>query len=315
MKALVTGGGGFIGSAIVRELIKKGYNVTSFSRGDYPELTETGVIVKRGDICDRKAVLDACEGIDIVFHVAAKAGVWGSYKDYYNINVSGTENIIDACREKKIKWLIYTSSASVVFDRTDIKGSDESLPYPRRPLSNYTATKALAEQSVLKADSSKLKTIVLRPHLVFGHGDNHLVPGIIAQARAGKLRQIGEGKNIVDISHIDNVIAAHLCAAIAIQNDPEVSGKVFFVTDGEPVNLWDYINMILQNAGIDPLKKSVTEKTALVISFLSELTYHILGIKKEPRLTRFLVHELSRSHWFDITAACKLLGYNPMKSL
>jgi nucleoside-diphosphate-sugar epimerase len=314
MKALVTGGGGFIGSALVRELVKRGYNVTSFSRGDYPELSEAGAVVKRGDICDREAVLNACEGIDIVFHVAAKAGIWGSYNEYYNINVRGTENIIDACREKKIKWLIYTSSASVVFDRTDIEGSDESLPYPRRPLSNYTATKALAEQYVLNENSISLKTLSLRPHIVIGPGDNHLIPGILELAGKGKLKQIGDGRNIVDIAHIENVVAAHLCAAIAIQNDPEVSGKVFFVTDGEPVNLWDYINMILKNAGLDPVKKALSGKTALVISFLSELTYHIFGIKKEPRLTRFLVQELYRSHWFDITAACKLLGYKPGKS-
>jgi nucleoside-diphosphate-sugar epimerase len=314
MKALVTGGGGFIGSALVNELVKRGYYVTSYSRGDYPELRKIGVVIKRGDISNREAVLDACEGIDIVFHVAAKAGTWGSYKDYYNINVKGTENIIDACREKKIKWLIYTSSASVVLDRSDIKGSDESLPYPSRPLSNYTATKAKAERNVLKANSSSLKTMALRPHIVLGPGDKHFVPGILEQAGKGKLKQIGDGRNIVDIAHISNVVAAHLCAAIAIQNDPEVAGKVFFVTDGEPVNLWDHINIILQNAGLDPVKKSVTEKAALVISFLTELTYHIFGIKKEPRLTRFLVQELSRSHWFDITAACKLLGYNPVKS-
>ncbi len=176
MKALVTGGGGFIGSALVRELVKRGFNVTSFSRGDYPELKQIGVVVKRGDLCDRESVLNACDGVDIIFHVAAKAGIWGSYKDYYMTNVRGTENIVYACKKKKTKWLIYTSSASVVFDGSDIKGSNESLSYPHRPLSNYTATKALAEQCVLNADSTSLKTLALRPHIVLGPGDNHLIP-------------------------------------------------------------------------------------------------------------------------------------------
>jgi nucleoside-diphosphate-sugar epimerase len=134
MNALVTGGGGFIGSALVHELVKKGFKVTSFSRGDYPELREIGVVVKRGDLSDYKAVINACDGMDIIFHIAAKAGIWGSYKDYYITNVRGTENIVNACREKNIRWLIYTSSASVVFDGTDIKGSNESLPYSYRPL-------------------------------------------------------------------------------------------------------------------------------------------------------------------------------------
>jgi 2-alkyl-3-oxoalkanoate reductase len=310
MKALVTGGGGFIGFALVLELLKRGYSVTSFSRGDYPELRQMGVNVKRGDLCNGEVVLDACEGIDIIFHVAAKAGIWGSYKDYYNTNVRGTENIVHACREKKIKRLIYTSSASVVFDGTDICGSDESLPYPRRPLSAYTATKALAEQYVLNADSASLKTLALRPHLVLGPGDNHVIPGILAQARTGKLRQIGDGKNKVDISYIDNVISAHICAAQAIDN-PEVSGKAYFISNGEPVFMWDFIKMVLKRAGIEPITKNVSVRTVFVFSLLSELFHKILMEKREPRLTRFLVHELSRSHWFDISNSRKFLNYYP----
>jgi nucleoside-diphosphate-sugar epimerase len=311
MNALVTGGGGFIGSALVRALLNQGFKVTNFSRGDYPELRNIGAIMKRGDLCNKEEVLHSCENIDIVFHVAAKAGIWGDYGDYYNVNVKGTENIVNACLKNKIKWLIYTSSASVVFGRDDIKGLDESLPYPDRPLSNYTATKALAEQYVLEADSAILKTIVLRPHIVLGPGDNHLVPRIIERSRAGKLRQIGNGKNRVDISYIDNVVTAHLCAAQAIQNNPEASGKAYFISNGAPVILWDHINMILRKEGLDPIKTLLPEKSAYIIACLLEIIYNILRIKKEPRLTRFLVHELSKSHWFDITAAHKLLGFDP----
>jgi nucleoside-diphosphate-sugar epimerase len=313
MKALVTGGGGFIGSALVRDLLRRGFIVTSFSRGDYPELRETGVLLKRGDISNRAEVSDACNGIEIIFHVAAKAGIWGSYKDYYNVNVKGTENILLACCEKNVKRLIYTSSASVIFDGTDIKGANESLPYPEHPLSHYSATKALAEQSVLNADSASLKTIVLRPHLVIGPGDNHLIPRILARAREGKLKQIGDGNNKVDISYIDNVISAHICAAQAIDN-PGVSGKTYFISNGEPVLLWDFINMILKNAGIEPINKTVSVRTAFVFSLLAELFHKIPMIKKEPRLTRFLVHELSKSHWFDISASRKHLNYFPQIS-
>jgi 2-alkyl-3-oxoalkanoate reductase len=314
MKALVTGGGGFIGSALVHELVSRGFSVTSFSRGDYPELRRIGVILKRGDLTDSAAVLKACNGMDIVFHVAAKAGVWGSYKEYFSTNVLGTENIIHACREKNIKWLIYTSSASAVFDGTDIEGANESLPYPSRPLSYYTATKAIAEKCVLQANSSLLKTIALRPHIVLGPGDNHLLPKIIAQAKAGKLRIIGNGKNKTDISYIDNVVTAHLFAAEAVRNNPDASGKAYFISNGEPVLLWDQINILLKDAGLDPITKAVPENTAYLFSVLMEFFYTILMIKKEPRLTRFLVRELSRSHWFDISAARKMLDFNPQKS-
>jgi len=313
MNALVTGGGGFIGSALVHELVCRGFSVTSFSRGDYPELRKLGVTLKCGDLSDIVAVLDACSGMDIVFHVAAKSGIWGSYQEYYSTNVLGTENIVRACREKKISWLIYTSSASVVFNGTDIEGSNESLPYPSRPLSHYAATKALAEKYVLKSDSEILKTIALRPHIVLGPGDKHLVPRVISQAKAGKLRQIGDGKNMIDISSIENVVKAHLCAAEAIKTNPEASGKAYFISNGEPVFLWDHINSILKEAGLKPVTKSIPERVAYIFSAFIEFFYKILMIKKEPRLTRFLVLELSRSHWFDISAARKTLIYNPIK--
>jgi len=313
MNALVTGGGGFIGFALVCELVRRGYSVSSFSRGNYPELRTLGVTQKSGDLTDMDAVLDACDGIDIVFHVAAKAGIWGSYKEYYSTNVLGTENIVRACREKRIKRLIYTSSASVVFSGTDIEGSDESLPYPSRPLSHYTATKALAEKYVLKSDSANLKTVALRPHIVLGQGDKHLVPRIISQAKAGKLRRIGKGENKTDISSIENVVAAHLFAAQAIENNPDVSGKAYFISDGEPVFIWDHINSILKDAGLNPITRSVPEKAAYFFAALTELFHNMFRIKKDPSLTRFLVLELSRSHWFDISAARKMLGYNPEK--
>ncbi len=311
MHALVTGGGGFIGSALVKDLKKRGFGVTSFSRGDYPDLRNMGIVVKRGDISDAESVFDACEGIDIVFHVAAKAGIWGSYKDYFNTNVRGTENIIDACRRKNIRWLIFTSSASVVFDGNEVKGGDETLPYPQSPVSYYTGTKALAEQRVLNADSLSLKTIALRPHIVIGPGDTQLIPRLLDRVKAGKLRQIGDGRNLIDISFVDNVVNAHICAGLAIRDNPDASGKAFFISNGEPVLLWEMINVILKGAGMDPVSRSITVKSAYFYSLLAEAIYKIFNVGKEPVLTRFLVHELSKSHWFSINSARKLLGYNP----
>jgi nucleoside-diphosphate-sugar epimerase len=311
MNVLVTGGGGFIGSALVHELVKRGFGITSFSRADYPGLREIGVKIKRGGLSDPEAVLEACNGMDIVFHVAAKAGISGYYKDYYETNVTGTENVINACRSKNIRWLIYTSSASVVFDGNDLEGSNESIPYPSRPLSYYTETKAVAEQLILKANSSSLKTIALRPHLVYGPGDNHLFPRIIKQAKTGKLRQIGCGRNFIDVSYIDNVVAAHINAACAIMKNPEASGRSYFITNGEPVLLWEFIDKILTRAGLEPVKKHVPKGIALPLSVFIEAAHKLFDIKREPLLTRFLVKELSGSHWFNISNARKFLNYNP----
>jgi nucleoside-diphosphate-sugar epimerase len=310
MKALITGGGGFIGYALACELVKRGFKVTSFSRNDYPSLREIGVDIKRGDLSDTNSVLKACENMDIIFHVAAKAGTSGYYRDYFRTNVTGTSNIIHACKINKIKYLIYTSSASVVFDGSNIEGSDESLPYPAIPLSYYTGTKALAEQLILKANSSALRTLALRPHLVYGQGDNHLFPGIISRAKTGRLRRIGSCTNLVDVSYIDNVVMAHINAARAIINNPVVTGEAYFITNGEPVLLWDFLDMILQASGLEPLKKRVPVWTAIMISQMSE-AFHKIFANDQEKLTPFIVSELTRSHWFDISKARRLLNYNP----
>lgn len=314
MNALVTGGGGFIGFALVNELVSRDFNVTSFSRGDYPELRKMGVNTIRGDLSDFDSVLQATVKIDILFHVAAKAGINGAYSEYYKTNVTGTENIINACKINKIKYLIYTSSASVVFDGKDIEGSDESLPYPVRPVSFYTATKAQAEQLILKSDSTGLRVLSLRPHLVYGPGDNHLVPRIISKAENGGLYRIGDCRNLVDVSYIDNVVAAHINAAKAIIENPEVSGKAFFITNGEPVLLWDFIDMILQTSGHDPLKKRVPVWIAKVISHMSQAFHRLFPKAQESELTPFIVSELTRFHWFNISKAREYLNYSPVIS-
>ncbi|MCK5667823.1 MAG: NAD-dependent epimerase/dehydratase family protein, partial [Gammaproteobacteria bacterium] len=190
MKALVTGGGGFLGSSIVRMLLDKGIAVRSLQRSDSPELKKLGVEIIRGDISDLDTVINAAEGCDMVFHVAAKAGVWGVYDDYYHCNVTGTKNIIAACQTHHIQKLIYTSSPSVVFAAEDEENINESTPYADHFLTAYQKTKALAEQMVLEANNETLATVALRPHLIWGPGDPHLVPRIIERAKAGRLRLV-----------------------------------------------------------------------------------------------------------------------------
>ena len=311
MKAFITGGGGFIGSAIACELVRRGFSVTSFSRNDYPALGEKGIEVMKGDISDADSVSRACEQADIIFHVAAKAGTAGHYRDYYRTNVTGTANIIQACKKNKIKYLIYTSSASVVFNGKNIEGADESLPYPSRPLSYYTATKAIAEQMILQANSPVLGTISLRPHLVYGPGDNHLIPEIISKAVNGRLYRIGKCRNLVDVTYIDNVVTAHINAAQAVIINPEVTGKAYFITNGEPVRLWDFLDMILQVYGLVPLKKRIPVWSAMMISHVSEI-FHRIFTNDQETLTPFIVSELTRSHWFDISRARRLLDYEPV---
>ena len=309
---LVTGGGGFLGKAIVKRLVEAGENVRSFSRSFYPELKSIGVDQIQGDIGDNAAVIKACNGIQTVFHVAAKPGIWGNYKNYYRTNVSGTKNVIEACNIHNISRLVYTSSPSVVFNGMDMKGVDESVPYSDHFHSHYPKTKAIAEQLVVSASTDKLRTIILRPHLIWGPEENNFVPRIIA--KAGWLKVVGNGRNLVDTVYIDNAADAHILAAENLDKNPDISGNVYFISQDEPVLLWGLINAILKAAGLGPVKGSIPKQMAWLLGAAFEFLYKILHIKKEPPMTRFVAYELATSHWFDISAAKRDLGYSPRVS-
>ena len=311
MTALVTGGGGFLGSAIVRRLVARGDAVRSLSRHSYPDLDALGVRQFAGDLNDAAAVDGAVAGCDVVFHVAAKAGVWGRYDEYHRTNVVGTENILSACRKHGVRRLVYTSSPSVVFTGHDHEGIDETAPYATKFLAHYPRTKALAERAVLAANGPDLATVALRPHLIWGPGDNHLIPRLIARARAGKLRRIGNGKNRVDAIYIDNAADAHLLAADRLHPGSPVAGKAYFLAQDEPVLLWEFIDRILDAADEPPVRRSVPAGLAYVAGTVLEAVHRALGLSGEPRMTRFLARQLSTSHWFDLTAAKRDFGYAP----
>jgi nucleoside-diphosphate-sugar epimerase len=315
MKALVTGGGGFLGGAIVRQLLARRDEVRSFSRGDYPELRELGVEVRRGDLADGHAVSTAVEGCDIVFHAAAKAGIWGPYQDYYRANVLGTQKVIDACRKHRIERLVYTSSPSVVFNGLDMEGVDESAPYPRRFHAHYPRTKAQAEEIVLQANSRSLATVALRPHLIWGPGDNHLMPRIVARGKVGALRQIGQKPLLVDCIYVDNAAHAHLLAADRLHPGAAIAGKAYFISQGDPRPLWDLINLMLKAADVPPVDRHISPRLAYAAGWLFEWVYRLFRIRGEPRMTRFLAGELSTAHWFNISAARRDLGYEPILSI
>lgn len=315
MKALVTGGGGFLGKAIVKLLLERGDEVRSFSRSHYPVLTELGVEQFNGDLDDSTAVEKAVNGCDIVYHVAAKAGVWGSCQDFYQANVIGTRNIVNACRKYSVTKLVYTSSPSVVFDGSDLEGVDESVPYPEHFHAWYPLTKAEAEQLVLEENDDRLATVALRPHLIWGPEDNHLVPRILERGRAGALRRIGHRDCLVDTVYIDNAARAHLMAADQLAIRSNVAGKAYFISNNEPLPLWDLINRILATADIPPVSKTISPRVAFIAGWMLEKIYSVLRLSGEPRMTRFVARELSTAHWFDLSAAQNDFSYKPEVSI
>ncbi|OGR58024.1 MAG: 3-beta hydroxysteroid dehydrogenase [Elusimicrobia bacterium GWA2_69_24] len=314
MKALVTGGGGFLGSALCRRLAARGDSVRSFSRNEHPALRKAGIELVRGDLADQTAVAAAAKGCDIVFHVGAKAGIWGPYEEYHRTNVQGTANVLDACRLHGIRRLVYTSSPSVVFNGRDMEGADESARYPERYEAHYPETKAAAERMVLRANGPALAAVALRPHLIWGPGDTQLLPRLIARRKAGKLRRLSGEPKRVDTVYIDNAVDAHVLAGDRLQPGSPIAGKAYFITNGEPLPLWELVDRLLAAAGLPPVAQSISPRQAYWAGALMELAYGFL-IPGEPPMTRFLARELSTAHWFNIRAAGLDLGYHPKVSI
>jgi len=314
MNVLVTGGGGFLGKYLVEQLLEQGKNVRVLSRGDYPELRKMGVDLMRGDLRDASTVQTACKLIDTVFHVAAIPGIWGIWKTYYEINTLGTQNIIAACKGQGVSKLIYTSSPSVIFDGKPHLDADETLPYPNKYLCHYPHSKALAEQAVLAANNENdLLTCALRPHLIWGPRDNHLVPRLLQKASAGKIRQVGDGTNLVSMCYVENAAAAHWQAAEKLASNSPVCGQVYFINDPVPVNLWSWINQILTIAQIQPIQKRISARAAYHLGHTVELTYRLLRkTTPEPPMTRFVAMQLSQSHTYSIEKAIHDFQYKPI---
>lgn len=316
MHALVTGAGGFLGRAITRQLIARGDRVRSLTRQKYPDLDALGVECLHGDVQELADVKRACRGVDVVFHVAAIAGLWGAWHHFHGINTLGTKNIISGCIHSEVHRLVFTSSPSVTFAGRDQCGVDESVPYPTKWLCHYAHTKALAEQLVLQANAEHhLLTCALRPHLIWGPGDQHLIPRLVDRARKGQLRQVGSGDNLIDAVYIDNAADAHLLAADRLVPGAAACGKAYFISNGEPVNCWRFVNQILALYGVPVIQRHISYRAAYAAGAALEGLWTILGRTDEPRMTRFLAAQLATSHYYNIDAARRDLGYEPRISM
>ncbi|HEY2895056.1 MAG TPA: NAD-dependent epimerase/dehydratase family protein [Pirellulales bacterium] len=315
MRALVTGGGGFLGRAVVEQLLERGDQVRILARGSYPDLEASGVECQRGDIRELESIDRACAGVDVVFHTAAIAGIWGPWREFYEINVLGTFNVISACRKQGVRRLVFTSSPSVTFDGSPQEGVDESVPYPRRWLCHYQRTKAEAEQAVLKASGAGLLACALRPHLIWGPGDPHLLPRLLDRARTGHLRRVGTGDNLVDTIYVANAARAHIQAADVLKPGSPVAGRAYFISQGEPVNCWEWIDELVALHGLPHVERTISLKAAWRIGAVLETVHRVLAVGREPRMTRFLAAQLGTSHYFDISRARMDFGYVPLVSM
>lgn len=316
MRVLVTGGGGFLGSVIVKKLLERGDRVRVLGRRKYPYLEKLNNLeTVTADIRNPEAVVAAAKNLDVIVHVASMTGIWGEWKNFFETNVMGTKNVLNACKENKISRLIYTSSPSVIYAGNSLENVDETISYPPKYNCHYSATKAMAEKMVLAENNKNgLLTVALRPHLIWGPGDTNLIPRLIERAKSGRLIRIGDGKNMVDLVYVDNAAYAHLLAIDRLTHGSPVCGQAYFISQGKPVFLWDWINEVLVRLKLSPVKRAISYNTAYRLGILLESIYTVFRLSGEPQMTRFLASQLAKSHFFNIEKAKKELGYYPAVS-
>lgn len=331
---VVLGGGGFLGRNIVRMLRARGNAVRVFGRHHYPELDALGAEGIVGDVRDPAAVVNACQGAHTVFHTIAICDIIREKYLYYDVNVRGTANVLRACLENKVRCLVYTSTPSVVIAPRHIILGDESLPYLDHYLDPYPKTKAVAEKMILDADNqavvpnsttddhrelgehpaSRLRTCALRPHLIWGPDDPHILPQLFAFTKAKRLRIIGDGRNQVSITYVDNAAHAHLLAADELAAQARCAGKPYFIHDTDPVLLWEWINSLLDSLHLPIVTRRVDYRSAYAIATLSEWLATALPWLGPAKLTRFVTNELAFSHSFSHDNATRDFGYQPLVS-
>lgn len=315
-RVLVTGGGGFVGLALTARLRQAGVEVVSIQRGEYVEHKYLAVEAVRADLTDPDFDLTPyCKGVDVIFHTAAKVEMWGPRREFEAVNVEATRRLLTMAQKAGVGRFVYTSSPSVVASDKNLCGVDESQPYPSQYIAEYPRTKALAEKLVLAAHQDSFRTLALRPHLIFGPGDTNLIPTVIERASQGRLPQIGEGKNLSDFCFIDDCVSAHICAAIALQTNKNAGGRAYFITQGEPMLLWEWIREVLNRAHAKPINKKIPFKLAYALAACFEKASKFFPRLGEPRLTRFLVLQMATDHYFSIEAAKRELGFVPQYSM
>nr|XP_020666303.1 sterol-4-alpha-carboxylate 3-dehydrogenase, decarboxylating isoform X1 [Pogona vitticeps]XP_020666304.1 sterol-4-alpha-carboxylate 3-dehydrogenase, decarboxylating isoform X2 [Pogona vitticeps]XP_020666305.1 sterol-4-alpha-carboxylate 3-dehydrogenase, decarboxylating isoform X1 [Pogona vitticeps] len=317
-KCAVIGGSGFLGQHMVEHLVGKGYTVNVFDIRKGFDNNKVQFFL--GDLCRKEDLLPALEGVTVVFHCASPAPSSNNRELFYAVNYLGTKVVIEACKEAGVQKLVLTSSASVVFEGTDIKDGSEDLPYAKKPIDYYTETKILQEKEVLSANNPEgpFLTVAIRPHGIFGPRDPQLVPILVQAAKSGKMKfVIGDGKNLVDFTYVENVVHGHILAAEQLQRDSPLCGKALHITNDEPISFWVFMSRILIGLGYEAPKYRIPYWLAYYLAFLLSLVLMLLRpfIIINPTFTPMRVALAGTFHYYSCERAKKLMGYKPLVSL
>ncbi|XP_072482434.1 sterol-4-alpha-carboxylate 3-dehydrogenase, decarboxylating isoform X2 [Notamacropus eugenii] len=344
-KCTVIGGSGFLGQHLVEQLLARGYAVNVFDIRQGFKNPKVKFFL--GDLCNKKDLYPALRGVKTVFHCASPAPSSDNKELFYRVNYTGTKTVIEACKEVGVQKFILTSSASVVFEGVDIKNGTEDLPYAMKPIDYYTETKILQErnlklptyrfpswflpnvllsslpwdvQEVLNANepSSNFLTTAIRPHGIFGPRDQQLVPILVEAARSGRMKfMIGNGKNLVDFTFVENVVHGHILAAEHLSSDSGLCGQAIHITNDEPVPFWAFLSRILTGLNYEAPKYHIPYWLAYYLAFFLSLVIMVISplIKVKATFTPMRVALAGTYHYYSCERAKKLLGYQPLVTL
>lgn len=314
MKALVTGATGFLGQALARRLHSQGADVSALGRNPaiLAQLEREGMRPIRADLVNGEAVAAACQGQEIVFHAGALAAPWGRAQDFHNSNVLGTQNVIAGCETHGVGRLVHVSTPSIYFGLDSLVNVAEDAPLPVQPVNEYARTKLLAEAEIDKAFERGLPVITIRPRAIFGPGDTTILPRLIPRLKTGRLPVIGDGRNVIDLTYVENVVDALLLCATS---PAATLGKKYNITNGEPTALWPLIEKLCAGLGYQPPRRRVPYGLVDGAAALMEVVYRRLPGQPEPPLTRYSVALLAKNTTLDISAARRALGYRPRVSV
>jgi nucleoside-diphosphate-sugar epimerase len=310
-RAFVTGGSGFIGGALIERLRSEGVEVRALARSERSaeRVRELGAEAVSGDLDDRESLRAGAEGCEVAFHAAAKVEDWGDPAEFERLNVGGTRNAIDACRDAGVRRVVHVGTEAALMAGRPLVNVDEGAALRPDSPALYSSSKAKAEQLVRAANGDGLETVVVRPRFVWGRGDTTLLPAIIEMVRSGRFRWIGGGRQLTATTHVDNTVEGLWLGATKAP-----AGGVYFVTDGEPVVFREFLTAMLGTQGVEIPDKSVPPRVAEIAARAAEAIWRGLKRPGNPPLTRFAVWVSSQECTIDISRAERELGYRPVKS-
>lgn len=312
MRAFVTGGSGFVGRRLIPALREQGHTVRALGRSpaSMDVVRQAGAEPVEGDLSSVDALKRGMEGCEVVFHSAATVKQWGPRSEFFEGNVRGTENVLEAARAVGIKRLVHVSTEAVLVDGSPLVNVDETRPLPERPIGHYTSTKGAAERLVVSVNSPEMTTVVVRPRFIWGKGDTSVLPILVDAVKSGRFRWVDGGTFKTSTCHVANCVEGMILAA-----EKGRGGQVYFLTDGEPVVFRDFITSLLKTQGVDPGNKKIPFGLSMGLAMVSELLWNFLPLPGHPLITRQELLLAGREVTVNDAKARQELGYEGKMTL